>query len=165
MKNNQKLNANQTISYMYKAMVTNKITIIEWWAFIKTIDPVELRSVTQSIFDASKRLENYKNSSLFINKIRAYVNVHHYTDIEPYEVVETINNKTVLIRKMNYVLKTAPIQHVGGFSAITENSTQEWEVTQDLTNPIVKLKLHKAGWGHGKYFMSDSPCRFYDYNF
>jgi hypothetical protein len=109
--------------------------------------------------------------TLVDTEIKPFCNLHLWSDIEPYEVVEVINPKKVLIRKMDAVLKVAPkTYHVGGFAAHCEdNMSQRWKCTSNPEYPLEGITLTKNGWGktgsHGLYRMSETPQKFYDYNF
>ncbi len=98
-------------------------------------------------------------------EIKKYCNEHHWTDIDPNEVVEIISPRKVAIRQMDAVLAKSPVQHIGGFCAHTENDTQEWECVSNPEYPVQIITLTKKGWGGGRFRMSDSPRKFYDYNF
>ena len=100
-----------------------------------------------------------------------YANQYGYSDVEPYEVVRRISDKTIEVRAMHAERDTSvELQfHVGGFAAHCSNQReQRWHITSDLTAPIVRIRLGKHGWkdkhGH-KYSLSNEPRKFYDYNF
>lgn len=100
-----------------------------------------------------------------------YANHYGYSDVNPYEVVRVISDKTIEIREMNAERdpEWKPEFVVGGFSAHCLNQgDQEWIITRDETAPVIRIRLGKNGWkdAHGRKFkLSDEPVKFYDYNF
>lgn len=104
--------------------------------------------------------------------VKPYANMHGWTDVDPYEVVQIVSEKLVRIRAMSSVLDPtwSPKRVPGGFSAVCVNQAdQKWIITSDPTAQVVNIRKHKSGkWkdrGGNEYAMSDSPRRFYDYNF
>ncbi len=97
-----------------------------------------------------------------------YANHYGYSDIEPYEVLMAINEKTIEVRHMSAERITAPTFEVGGFSAHSDN-VQSWKIEPNLDGRVFKIRLHKDGnWrsADGQLFrLSDTPRKFYDYNF
>jgi hypothetical protein len=104
-------------------------------------------------------------------EIMKYANHIGYTDINPFEVVRAVSDKTLEIREMNAKRdQSVKLEFVvGGFSAICLNdSDQEWFITSDDTAPIIRIRLGKNGWKdkYGrKYRLADKPVKFYDHNF
>jgi len=100
-----------------------------------------------------------------------YANHLMYTDVDPYEVVRIISEKTIEIRAMKAKRdESVKLEfHVGGFSAHCSNQDQQkWIITSDETAPIKRIRLGKNGWkdAHGgRYSLADKPCKKYDYNF
>jgi hypothetical protein len=147
--------------------------LLNWWSYLELNRSKENPEtfnelVKEVIFErmaAEDRLKAFKNSRYFQMKIRKYCNRHGYSDIEPFEVVRVISHRKIEVRMMEAKLITAPIQHVGGFCAHTENDTQEWECISVPENCIREITLTKKGWGQGEYRMSKEPRNFYDYNF
>lgn len=100
-----------------------------------------------------------------------YANQYGYSDVEPFEVVRVISDKTIEIRAMD-AEKDDSVKlefHVGGFSAHCSNQHQQkWFITSNPNNPVIRIRLGKKGWkdAHGRrYGLADKPCKFYDYNF
>tara|TARA_R110000868_G_scaffold376766_1_gene641851 strand:- start:237 stop:545 length:309 start_codon:yes stop_codon:yes gene_type:complete len=100
-----------------------------------------------------------------------YANMHSHSDITPFEIIETISDKTLVIREME-ATKDDGVKmefHVGGFSAHCSNQRQQkWFITSDETNRVFRIRLGVNGWkdAHGNRFkLSDKPVYFYDYNF
>ncbi len=104
------------------------------------------------------------------NKMQ-YANHYMYSDVEPYEVVRIVSEKTIEIRAMKAERdESVKLEfHVGGFSAHCSNQDQQkWIITSDETAPIKRIRLGKRGWkdAHGgRYGLSDKPHKKYDYNF
>ena len=101
-----------------------------------------------------------------------YANQIGYSDVNPFEVVRIISDKTMEVRAMDaerdvsFKLEFIP----GGFSAHCVNqSEQKWNITSNEENPIVRIRLSKnRGWQdkYGRRFsLADAPRKFYDYNF
>jgi hypothetical protein len=100
------------------------------------------------------------------NQIKGYCNQHFYTDVQPYEVVEVISEKKVVIRAMREIRKTDPIIQPGGFAGHCLNNREiEYEYESIPGAPTKIIKLLKKGWDGGHFIMSDRPIYFYDYNF
>lgn len=100
-----------------------------------------------------------------------YANQYGYSDVEPFEVVRVISDKTIEVRAMD-AEKDDSVKlefHVGGFSAHCSNQHQQkWFITSNPNNPVIRIRLGKKGWkdAHGRrYGLADKPCKFYDYNF
>ena len=104
--------------------------------------------------------------------MQAFANHYGYSDINPFEVVRVISDKTIEIREMDaqrdesVQLEWSP----GGFAGHCINQRdQKWFITSNSNNPVIRIRLSaKKGWQdkHGRRFgLSDKPVRFYDYNF
>jgi len=99
-----------------------------------------------------------------------YANHYGYTDVNPYEVVKVISDKTIEIREMdaekNPEVKTS--FEIGGFCAHSDN-VQDWIITSNPNNPVIRIRLSKKkGWVSKfgeKFGLADKPRKFYDYNF
>ena len=106
---------------------------------------------------------------------KKYANNYGYSDVEPYEVVEEITPNKYLIRWMKSVQTEESKQKlmdsfvVGGFCGHFDNDLQEWNITSCTDNKPFAIRRHKDGnWYdiyHRKYFISDKPIKFYDFNF
>ena len=97
-----------------------------------------------------------------------YFNRSCGTDVTPYELVKAITEKTVEVRAMDTNVVKVPDAHIGGFCAHFENHQQEWEITSNSNNEVIRLRKHKDGrwYHHGSRFAeSDKPFKYYDYNF
>ena len=100
-----------------------------------------------------------------------YANQYGYSDVEPYEVVRRISDKTLEVREMDAERDdSVKLEfHVGGFAAHCSNQrAQKWHITSNPANRVIRIRLGKNGWkdAHGRKFdLSDKPVKFYDSNF
>ena len=105
------------------------------------------------------------------NMVGKFMNQRGWTDVERYEIVKAVSDKTVVIRAMKAELDKnwMPEVSIGGFlGRVENNSEQRWVITSDTQAPEFRVRLGKKGWkdAHGNlYTLSDSPRKFYDYNF
>ena len=152
---------------MYKKLYKEEIKITEWWAFIEVFDNNLVKETIKPLLDAEHRIEDYKRSRLYLDKVRKYCNYGGYSDWEPFEVIRVVSKKCIEIRRMKAVQTVFPSDfHAGGFCGhYTDNHNQDYNYSSDENNPIIRIRLSKSGWGNGRYHMSDRPYKFYDYNF
>lgn len=100
-----------------------------------------------------------------------FANKYGYSDVTPFEVVRVVSDKTIEIREMDYVRdESVGLKwEVGGFAGHCVNQhDQKWIISSNMKNRVIRIRLGKKGWrdAHGgNYVLSDSPRRFYDYNF
>ena len=100
-----------------------------------------------------------------------YANHIGYSDVNPYEVVRRVSDKTLEVRAMNAERDPSwnPDFVPGGFfGTVVNQSEQKWVITSDENGRVVRIRLGKQGWkdAHGnRYQHSDEPVKFYDYNF
>jgi hypothetical protein len=100
-----------------------------------------------------------------------YANQLGYSDVEPYEVVKVISEKTIEIRAMDTeALPWKRDFHPGGFFGHTSNQNeQKWNITSNENNPVFRIRLSKnKGWrsaGGSRFQLADKPRKFYDFNF
>lgn len=100
-----------------------------------------------------------------------YANHYGWSDVNPFEVIKVVSDKTIEIREMDADRdETVKMDFVaGGFSAICTNPyDQRWVIKSDPTAPVIRIRLGKNGWKdkHGRKFkLADAPSKFYDYNF
>jgi hypothetical protein len=56
-----------------------------------------------------------------------------------------------------------------GFAArVVNQNDQHWTITVDETAPVERIRLNKKGeWrnARGRFKLSDTPVKFYDFNF
>ena len=109
----------------------------------------------------------------FTHEIAPFANRLGYTDVDPFEVVRAVSEKTLEVRAMNAVQNPdwKPDFVPGGFSAhCTNNGAQQWIITPDPVAPVFRIRKHRDGkWrdasGVRPYVLSEKPRKFYDYNF
>lgn len=100
-----------------------------------------------------------------------FANLHSHTDVEPYEVVRIISDKTIEIRRMEAKRdESVEMKWVaGGFAGhCTNQRDQKWHITSDETAPIIRARRRVDGYFHsayGRHMLNDKAIRFYDYNF
>ena len=101
-----------------------------------------------------------------------YANHIGYSDVNPYEVVKIISNKTLEVRSMTAEQdKSVKLEfHTGGFSAHCSNQRdQKWFINSNPQGEVIRIRLNKNGKWFDKYgnkfSLSDKPVKFYDYNF
>jgi hypothetical protein len=99
-----------------------------------------------------------------------YANHHGWSDINPYEIIRVVSDKTIEVRAMkaekNPEVKTKFT--VGGFSAHSDNA-QDWFIESDESRPVIRIRKDVRGqWkdkNRNRYHLADKPHKFYDYNF
>jgi len=103
---------------------------------------------------------------------KSFANHMGYSDINPFEIIKVISEKTIEIRSMDAErdLTWKPEIIHGGFSGHCVNQNeQRWDISSNVQNPIIRIRFSKNnGWKdkYGRKFMlSDKPHKFYDYNF
>ena len=101
-----------------------------------------------------------------------YANHIGYSDINPYEVVKVISDKTLEVREMDAKLAEGekPQFIVGGFAGHCVNQRElKYDISSNDSNPVVRIRLRKNGYfyssGGAKFKLADEPRYFYDYNF
>ena len=100
-----------------------------------------------------------------------YVNHYGYSDVNPFEIVRRVSDRTLDIRAMKAERDTSwkPDFVPGGFfGTVVNQSEQRWIIESDPEGRVVRIRLGKQGWkdAHGeRYDLSDEPVKFYDYNF
>jgi len=100
-----------------------------------------------------------------------YANHLGWTDVDPYEVVRVVSEKTIEIREMDTERDESVTMNfvAGGFSAIcTNDREQKWHITSNPANPVIRIRYGKKGWkdAHGrKFVLAEVPHKYYDYNF
>jgi hypothetical protein len=103
----------------------------------------------------------------------AFANRTCYSDVEPFEVVKRVSERTLEIRAMNYE-RANPDDDLGFapggfFGHCARQDRQEWTITANPDAPVFRIRLQKNGqWrdeGGDRYQLAEKPRRFYDYNF
>lgn len=100
-----------------------------------------------------------------------YANHAGYSDVNPFEIVRRVSDKTIDIRAMD--AQRDPLWNpefvAGGFSAHCLNQReQRWIIQSNTANKIVRIRKTQKGWkdSSGRRFMlADAPVKYYDYNF
>lgn len=160
---------NQQIKQMYKKMHRNEIKIQEWWDYIAGQNQEEVKEVVNHMGEVTYRLRQYQDGFHYKTKIRKYANLALYSDVEPYEVVRVVSEKCVEVRPMETKQIEFPKEfHVGGFSAhCSDQHRQKYEYFSNENAPVMKIRKTKKGWrlGSMRFYMSNAPQKFYDYNF
>ena len=100
-----------------------------------------------------------------------YANHIGYSDVNPFEIIRKISDKTIEIRAMsaerdpNWKPDFVP---GGFFGTVVNQDSQKWIISSNPEGEVVRIRLGKRGWKdrHGRrYDLSDKPYKFYDYNF
>jgi hypothetical protein len=99
-----------------------------------------------------------------------FANMVGYSDVEPFEIVRRISDKTIEIREMDAERdESVKMEFIpGGFSAHCSNQhDQKWFIKSNPSNPVIRIRLGKKGWmgKRGRYVLDSKPIKFYDYNF
>lgn len=101
-----------------------------------------------------------------------YANQYGYSDVNPYEVIRKVSDKTVEVRAMKAERDNSVKLEwvVGGFAGQCINQRdQKWFIEPNAENPVIRIRLSKSGiWKDkygNKYDLSDNPVKYYDYNF
>lgn len=101
-----------------------------------------------------------------------YANHVLHSDVYPAEVIRSVSDKTLVIRPMRAVMdqEWKPEVHAGGFSDhCSNNHEQRWIITSNPENEEIRIRLNKLGqWlcaDGNEYRLSETPRRFYDFNF
>jgi len=100
-----------------------------------------------------------------------YANLYGWTDINPYEIVRVISDKTIEIRAMKAERdETVKLDWaVGGFAGVLKNIDEvKWNIEPEPENPVIRARLNKGGYWktkYGKHYLAAKPTKFYDYNF
>jgi hypothetical protein len=97
-----------------------------------------------------------------------------YSDVEPFEIVRVVSDKTIEVRAMDATMADdwKPNMVSGGFSFhCTNNNDQRkaWVITSNEANPVVRIRKQKNGtWynkSNGRFFLAEQPAKKYDFNF
>lgn len=123
--------------------------------------------MTREEREAERRAEKFELRG------RKYANFLGYTDVEPFEIVKVVSEKTLEIRAMSTVQTKKPTEfHKGGFVGhfADNRSGQEYTYHSNEDAPVVRIRWseRKGTWQskHGSRFaLAEEPYKFYDYNF
>lgn len=109
--------------------------------------------------------------------VKQFANHIGYSDVNPYEVIRVVSDKTIEIRKMDAEKDTSVgleeelVFIPGGFSAHCVNqSSQKWVIKSNTEYRTFRIRYSKrlGAWrsADGRRFrLDDEPIKFYDYNF
>lgn len=123
-------------------------------------------------------------------EVPKYFALQGYSDAYPYEVVEAVSDKTVVVRSMKSTLDPTwkPEMHVGGFAAHCSNQrSQRWIHESDENGSTITIRRKRKPktrkrysketmtweevteyeWTHKgtRFVTTDKPYKFHDYNF
>jgi len=101
-----------------------------------------------------------------------YANRLGYSDVEPFEVVRRVSDKTLEVRPMkaerdpSWQMDFRP----GGFlGTVVNQNDQKWIISSHPEGRVFRIRLRKDGFWYSpygdRYKLADRPVRFYDYNF
>ena len=97
-----------------------------------------------------------------------------YSDVEPFEIVRVVSDKTIEVRKMKAERADdwKPNMVSGGFAFhCTNNADQRkaWVMTPDTDAETVRVRKQKDGtWKNpsfGRFRLAEQPVKHYDFNF
>jgi len=99
-----------------------------------------------------------------------YANQHGYSDVNPFEVVRQVSERTLEVRALHAERAAwTPDVHVGGFTAhIANQRDQRWTITPDPSAPVIRIRLGKGGWRDrtgNRFILRATPVKFFDFNF
>ena len=100
-----------------------------------------------------------------------YANHIGYSDVNPFEVVDYVSLKTLVIREMSATeLPWDRKFMAGGFLGhVANQEDQKWDIQPDPDAPLVRIRKHKNGKWYDKhgalYAVAEKPVKFHDYNF
>jgi hypothetical protein len=103
-----------------------------------------------------------------------YANQIGYTDIRAHEVVRTVSDTCLEVRRMKAIGEHQFEFSAGGYGGVITNiNDQFWKFESDPTEPIIRIRLSKAKRTNGQwrdsqgreYRLTPHPVEFYDYNF
>ena len=131
------------------------------------------RETDQATIDHIKAIED-NNECRIVEVVKTFTHVSEYcyTDVRAYEIVKVVSDQTIEIRAMEVKHDISHLtQHVGGFSAHTENQhNQKVTYASKSNNPVIRIRRKtnnpNAWTGNGSRFgLTETPYAFYDYNF
>ncbi len=100
-----------------------------------------------------------------------YANKYGYSDVDPFEVVRVVSDKCLEVREMDAELAPGERPQIipGGFAGHCVNQRSlKYVISSNPANPVIRIRLGKKGWksvGGNRFYLSDKPVKFYDYNF
>ena len=99
-----------------------------------------------------------------------YASEHFYTDVQAYEIVKVISDKTLEVRRLEATYDISHLNHyAGGFCGHVENQRdQKVSFKVDTESPVIRIRKNKYGkWSHkGRRFsLQTKPYAYRDFNF
>ena len=98
-----------------------------------------------------------------------FCNWHMFSDVEPYEIVNVISDKTIEVRAMTCTRNFQPEWIPGGFAGVcTNQEEQEWIIESNTSNNLLRLRRRKDGnfyKGSMKFVLSKEPRKYYDFGY
>jgi hypothetical protein len=93
-----------------------------------------------------------------------------YTDVEAYEIVKVVSDKTIEVRKMDtkHDIKHLKFYAGGFFGHVAGQHNQKVTYASNPNNEVNRIRKKKNGhWGHKslRFGLNEEPYAFYDYNF
>ena len=136
-------------------------------------------------FDTKEEAENYISSlttkdtfdeyfityDWFIEPITyTHANFYGYSDVNPFEIVKVVSNKTIEVRAMDAELDPSwkPEFVQGGFVGhCVNNNEQRWIFKSNPKGQVLRVRKGKNGWksAYGRHSLDQAPHKKYDYNF
>lgn len=124
-----------------------------------------------------KTAENELENAIIWASDKLYCNEYLYSDIKPFEVIEIVNERTLIIREMKAQIKEEAQKALydsfvaGGFCGHFNSDLQEWDITPDERGFVTKVRRHKDGYFYvagckgSRFCLHNKPVKYYDYNF
>ena len=105
--------------------------------------------------------------------MKRYANHYGYSDIHPYEIIERVSDKTLVVREMKSKLHPdwKPNTVAGGFFGYTTNNNeQRWNIQSDAHGHTKRIRysVAKNRWqdaNGSRFILENMPKRKHDYNF
>ena len=97
-----------------------------------------------------------------------------YSDVEPFEIVRVVSDKTIEVRAMSAEMAPdwKPEIIPGGFAGHCVNNNDQrkaWVITSNEANPVIRIRKQKDGsWKNpsfGRFHLDNRPFKKYDFNF
>ena len=119
-----------------------------------------------------KLIDNIEFRIVEEDKTFTHVSHYGYSDVDAYEIVKVISDKTIEVRKMDTEHDISHLeQYAGGFCGHVEDQRNQ-KVTY-ASNPNAKVirirrkKNNPEQWCNGtlRFGLTEKPYAFYDYNF
>lgn len=131
---------------------------------------------TQDRFNkyASQRGGGVRSECKVVPVKLGFANNALYSDVEPFEIVRVVSDKTIDVRAMDAEMADdwKPEIIPGGFAGHCVNNADQrkaWVITSNDANPVVRIRKQKNGtWynkSNGRFYLAEQPAKKYDFNF